>query len=312
MAINAIWSDFSTLDNERIAAFVNGRLPAVLTLILVATIAWQLARIAWMLVPASPLDDAIGAALPSGGANAARGQPSTAANAETIAGTHIFGAALAEDEAGSFVAALTEDLEETSLSLTLSGTMAGTDNRLTIAIIADNRNEENIYSIGDTIIAGATLHAVYTDQVVLNRSGNLEALSLPNDLPSGSAPVRRQTTVNRTVETRQNSRSIQDVVAQNATKLADVIRPAPHVVDGQQQGYRVFPGRNRKQFAALGLKPGDVIKDVNGVSLTDREQAMQIFQSLGNADRVSVTVERNGQPQVLSLSTSQLTLENDQ
>ncbi len=38
---------------------------------------------------------------------------------------------------------------------------------------------------------------------------------------------------------------------------------------------------------------------------------MQIFQSLDNADQVSVTVERNGQQQVIVLSTSQLDLGAD-
>jgi len=83
-------------------------------------------------------------------------------------------------------------------------------------------------------------------------------------------------------------------------------------VGGQQQGYRVYPGRNRRQFAALGLRPGDLIKDVNGASLTDPQQAMEIFQSLGTSDQVTVTVERNGQQQVLTLTTSQLTLDNEQ
>jgi general secretion pathway protein C len=83
-------------------------------------------------------------------------------------------------------------------------------------------------------------------------------------------------------------------------------------VAGQQQGYRVYPGRDRKQFAALGLRPGDLIKDIDGAALTDPQQAMEIFQNLGSADQVSVTVERNGQPEVLVLSTSQLSLDNDQ
>jgi hypothetical protein len=38
---------------------------------------------------------------------------------------------------------------------------------------------------------------------------------------------------------------------------------------------------------------------------------MQIFQSLGTAEQVSVTVERNGQPQVLVLNTNQLELDDD-
>ena len=85
-----------------------------------------------------------------------------------------------------------------------------------------------------------------------------------------------------------------------------MIRPTPYFVNGQQQGYRVYPGRDRRQFAALGLRPGDLIKDIDGQSLSDPTQAMQIFQSLGNADQVSVTVERNGQPETLVLKTSQL------
>ena len=70
----------------------------------------------------------------------------------------------------------------------------------------------------------------------------------------------------------------------------------------------MYPGRDRQQFAALGLRPGDLIKDIDGQALNDPEQAMQIFQSLDSADQVSVTVERNGQPQVIVLSTSQLDL----
>jgi general secretion pathway protein C len=73
----------------------------------------------------------------------------------------------------------------------------------------------------------------------------------------------------------------------------------------------VYPGRDRRQFAALGLRPGDLIKDIDGAALTDPQQAMQIFESLGTADQVSVTVERNGQPQTLVLSTNQLDLNND-
>jgi general secretion pathway protein C len=100
--------------------------------------------------------------------------------------------------------------------------------------------------------------------------------------------------------------SIQAVVAQNVSRLADVIRPTPYFVNGQQQGYRVYPGRNRDQFTALGLRPGDLIKDIDGQSLTDPTQAMQIFQSLGTATQVSVTVERDGTPETIVLRTEQL------
>ena len=81
---------------------------------------------------------------------------------------------------------------------------------------------------------------------------------------------------------------------------------ALYFVNGQQQGYRVYPGRDREQFTALGLRPGDLIKEIDGQSLTDPTQAMEIFQSLGTATQVSVTVERDGTPETIVLRTDQL------
>jgi general secretion pathway protein C len=180
---------------------------------------------------------------------------------------------------------------------------------MSAAIIADGRSEEKVYLIGDPVASNAKLHAVYTDRVVLNENGRLTNLRLPEEYKQvATAPVRRTTTQRRTTP----SESIQSVVSQNVARLADVIRPTPYFVNGQQQGYRVYPGRDRRQFAALGLRPGDLIKDIDGQSLTDPTQAMEIFQSLGTSSQVSVTVERNGQPEVIVLKTDQLNLGEDE
>ncbi len=306
MTTEAKWSDFSSLDGERTLAAVNQLLPRWVTLALVVAIAWQLARVIWLVMPGSSAGDQIVA--PPGQLQTPAALASNQVDVQSIATAHIFG----HSSAGPVIEAPRqshENLSETRLSLSLKGTMANTDEKSSIAIIADNREEEKIYFIGNTVTAGATLHAVYADRVVLNRSGTLEVLKLPKDFPKGTRQVRRNaTTVSRTAA---NLRSIQNVVTQNVTRLADVIRPTPYYVSGQMQGYRVYPGRDRKQFAALGLRPGDLIKDIDGAALTNPQQAMQIFQNLGNAEQVSVTVERNGQPQVLVLRTSQLNLDEN-
>ncbi len=77
--------------------------------------------------------------------------------------------------------------------------------------------------------------------------------------------------------------------------------------NGQLKGYRIYPGRNRQQFAALGLRPGDLVTEINGMTLDNPAQGMEIFRSLGDTTQVTVTLERSGQPQVLTLDTSQLT-----
>lgn len=321
MAIDAKWSDFSSLDRDRTIAAANQLLPRWVALILVIAIAWQLAKIVWLFLPGSGDNELIDAP-PSqiGAAGAVRPGAAGQADISAIVAAHIFGEADADDENPQpLVQEAPEDVGDyRGGNLALKGTVASDQSDSSVAIIADQRNEEKVYAIGDVVTPGTTLHSIYSDRVILNQSGALSALKLPKDFPQSAPSIRRNTTSTRRTATRSgnvtaaNAQSIQNVVAQNVSKLADVIRPTPYFVGGQQQGYRVYPGRDRKQFAALGLRPGDLIKDIDGAALTDPKQAMQIFQSLGEAEQVSVTVERNGQPEVLVLRTSQLQLDDSQ
>ena len=294
------------MDSAKMIAAANQLLPPWVSLLLVVVIAWKLAGIVWSFVPGPASGDPVMApASPQANVAPAAGN----ADAQSIVTAHLFGQANPEDEpVAQPVAEETDNLQDTRLTnLTLKGTVAATPSDRAVAIIADGRNEEAVYAIGDSVGSGTTLHAVYADRVVLNENGVLTNLKLPREFPE-SAPTstrRNMTSVSRAATP---ASSIQAVVAQNVSKLADVIRPTPYFVNGEQQGYRVYPGRNRNQFAKLGLRPGDLIKDIDGQALNDPSQAMQIFESLNNADQVSVTVERNGQPQVLTLSTSQLDL----
>ena len=307
MATEAKWSDFTSLDGARALAAANKLLPPWVALLLVIAIGWQLGNIIWTLMPGPATGDAV--VVPAGQAPEARPDAATA-DVQAIAGTHLFGEASPDDAPAVVPEVSDENLEDTRLSnLQLKGTIASPEPTMSAAIITDGRNEEKVYLIGDPIASGAKLHAVYTDRVVLNENGRLTNLRLPEEFKQSSAPQPRRTTQR---ETAPRTQSIQSVVSQNVARLADVIRPTPYFVNGQQQGYRVYPGRDRRQFAALGLRPGDLIKDIDGQSLTDPTQAMEIFQSLGTASQVSVTVERNGQPEVIVLKTDQLNLGEDE
>ncbi len=306
MTTEAKWSDFASMDSARMLAAANRLLPAWVSLLLVIAIAWKLAGIIWMLVPGPSAGDAVPAPANQLATQAVAGG---SANTHAIANTHIFGIASgSEDRDPQPVVEEISNLRDTRLvNLSLKGTIASDPAQMAVAIIADGANVEKTYTIGESVTAEATLHAVYTDRVVLNENGVLTNLKLPQDFPAATSNVARRNTTTTSRAT-NNTRSIQSVVAQNVSRLADVIRPTPYFVNGQQQGYRVYPGRNRAQFAALGLRPGDLIKDIDGQALSDPTQAMKIFQSLDSADQVSVTVERNGQPQIVILRTSQLDL----
>lgn len=307
MISKANWSDFSKFDGGTALSALNRLLPPWVSLLLVIAIGWQIARIVWLLVPGPAAGDSIDVPMSAAPTSV---ESATSTDVTAIANAHMFGVADVEDTPVLAIPEADENLDDTRLTnLTLKGTVASARPEFSVAIISDGNDEEKVYAIDEQIGSSAKLHAVYADRVVLNESGKLTNLKLPREFPTSQPnSIRRTATTRR--QTPKNS--IQSVVSNNLSNLADVIRPTPYFVNGQQSGYRVYPGRNRQQFAALGLRPGDLIKDIDGQSLTDPTQAMQVFQSLGTADQVTVTVERNGQPETIVLKTSQLDIGSEQ
>ena len=93
---------------------------------------------------------------------------------------------------------------------------------------------------------------------------------------------------------------------QNPESITQILRPQPVFANGQQRGYRVYPGRNRQQFAKLGLRPGDLVTAINGMPLDDPARGMEIMESMNSATEVTVTVERNGQSTQITIDNAQL------
>jgi general secretion pathway protein C len=305
MISRASWSNITSVDGDSPVAVVNRVLPPLISLALVILIAWQLARMVWMLVPGT----SAGVAVPLPELLPASAGPTNLST--EIADAHIFGVADATAEGLVAIVSEEDEPEDTKrVNLTLNGTVASEIPRYSVAIISNGGEDQKVYTMGDPIDSIASLHAIYPDRVVLNERGKLTSLKLPREFKGAPATsVRRATTTTR--QTPRNANSLQAVLTQNLTKLTDVIRPTPYRVQGEQVGFRVYPGRDRRQFTALGLRPGDIIKDIDGQPLSDARQAMQVFQSLGTAEQVTVTIERDGQSQMLTLKTSQLDLSDN-
>ena len=287
---------------EQVVAGASQVLPFWVSLILVMIIAYYVARMVWLFFPADEEMLWMPPSAPTSSA-ATRNDGTPARNYQPIVDAHLFGTASADDVE---VVEETDDAPDTRLNLKLRAAVAAVDEQVAHAIIADGTGEEKVYFIKDTVPGGAMLHRVQTDRVILNRGGTLEALRLPRDYTQGARPAPRSAS-NR--GTAQNS--IQQVLANNAASLTEVLRPQPYMPNGQLRGYRVFPGRNRQQFLRLGLRPGDLVTEINGVALNNPAQGMEVFQSLGNSTQVSVTIERGGTSQVLNLDTSQITAATD-
>lgn len=270
-------------------------LPQVLTLVLVVAIAWQLVQLTWMLLDRNA--DIIPAAAPAPPVPTASARQGP--DIQAIVNAHLFGVPQAETTIDPSTA------PQTQMNLVLSAVFASNDPTKGLAIIGESAAAANVFKVGEAVRPGTMLHAVYPDRVILDRSGQLEALALPTQNMAGvkltQAPAARPASSQFTENLRQLAES-------NPGAIAEVVRPQPVFANGVQRGYRVYPGRNRQMFARLGLQPGDLVTTINGTPLDDPQRGMEIFNTMATSDRVTVTVERNGQSQDLTLNTAQISL----
>ncbi len=269
--------------------------PGVVGAILVVALAWQLVQATWLFLGAAGNGQ-----VPGNNASQPQANASVAAvDLNALVGAHLFGIASSEPNPADVNAA-----PQTQMNLVLTGTMASADPQKGYAIVGESATTAKTYPTGATLRPGTKLHSVFTDRVILDNGGKLETLVLPRQFAGTAAPVRPP------VAAAGNGvgDELRRIAETNPSAFTSVVRPQPVFANGVQRGYRVYPGRDRKQFANLGLQPGDLVTSVNGTPLDDPSRGMEIFNSLNSAAQVSVTVERNGQTQQLSLNTAQLSV----
>jgi len=278
------------------ASLLRTRGPELLTVVFALLIGVQLASI---------LTDFFGAAdAPSAVAvtpESPRSGASRTVDVDAIINAHLFGIS-AQAEIDPSQAPVT------NMSLVLAGLLAEDDPKSGAAIIGETAANAKLVMVGNAISGNARLHAVYADRAIIERGGALEALVLPRQLSStpppfvGNAAAGSAAVVDR----------VRSALAQNPGVLGDIIRPQQVMVGGKQRGFRVYPGRNPGAFLRLGLRPGDLITEINGTPLDDPARGEEIFSTLGSAAEVRVSVMRNGRPNEMVLNLSQIANEAQQ
>ncbi|MBL8197802.1 MAG: type II secretion system protein GspC [Chromatiales bacterium] len=288
------WSDQSP---AQLAAMTLDRLPAWVSILAVLLLGYYLAKLVWLLYPVAESPPWLPPAMLQSTSPVAVGQSDYA----SIGAAHLFGELSRDVPAISSDAALTAP--DTGLSLQLRATVTADDPKFAHAIIADSSGGEKVYFAEMPLPGGAVLQKIQPDLVILSRSGQLEVLRLPRAAGGASAAPSAASSAPRFPAVQAE---VEEFVAQNTAGFLEVVRPQPFMPNGQLKGYRIYPGPNRQQFAALGLRAGDLITEINGVVLNNPAQGTEVFRSLGDATQVTVTLERDGQPQVMSLNLSQV------
>jgi general secretion pathway protein C len=287
----------SVADGARSGGLV-ANLPLIVSAVLVVLLAWQLVQLGWGLLGASTNP---ATAVPAGPATSPA--PGRAVDINTIVNAHLFGVATAPGAGETDPNAVAK----TQMPLVLVGTIAHTTPELGYAIIGESAAATKVYAVGKTITGGTKLHSVYPDRVILDRGGKLEALLLPKRFTgagmSAAAPLPGAPPDGALGD------RLRQLASQNPGAITEILRPQPVFANGQQRGYRVYPGRNRQQFNRLGLLPGDLVTAINGTPLDDPARGMEIMQTMNSATDITVTVERNGESTQISINNAQVAAE---
>jgi general secretion pathway protein C len=283
------------------------QLPLAVALILILLISLRAAELTWSLIPAPEIQ-------PQMQSKGAKSLPpakrrDTSKQLNSVAKLHLFGVAGATKS----VKKIDSKAPETRLNLTLHGVFVADEADKGEAIIGTSGKVQKYYKVGNAVMSGVTLQAVFSDRVVLLRDGSSEVLrfpkvSKPKTVTSskkgsraksrspqggfGSGPVARGTS--------KNLKKYSNVLREEPLKIFEYVRFVPVKSRDGMKGYRILPQKNRELYNQLGVRPSDLVTSVNGVALSNDKEAMSLLDKLKDAQSIQVEIVRNGRPQTLN------------
>lgn len=262
----------------------------ILTCFFVVILAWVVGRLVWSIVEPTP---AVARWQPLA-VTVNTSQPQLPVN--ELLSLNLFGR-YQENSAPILTKPVKQDAPQTQLRLTLVGVVANSTPSKALAVVTNN-GKQNTYGINEVIDnTRATLIAVYNDRVIIRNNGRDETLMLEGlkfTKPSVTAAESQRNTVQTNSNTAELAKIKQEILSEPQT-LFSYIRLSQVKKDGQIEGYRVNPGKNRILFDQVGLKANDLAVSINGNSLTNPAIMAKLWGELSSATDFTLTVERNGQ-----------------
>jgi general secretion pathway protein C len=260
----------------RVQAVLSHRaMPATATVAALLMLCWTLAHGTWrVLQPASPAVTRAG----SGDLTDLRG----------LGSLQLFGRAVPRNPAAE------ASVAPSNLNMTLTGVAARATGGCALVIVQGQ--PEAAFCSGEEVSPGVRLDTVERDRIVIVRNGVREAVFM-KDSEGGAIglgvpppPIVQSVGTDRQVVDR---RQLQQQLGRPEFLNQALIVPNP---DG---GFLVRQVQAGSLYEKLGLRPGDVIKNVNGQPLTNMDDVMRLYQQFGTAQRVLVDVQRQGRNETL-------------
>lgn len=181
---------------------------------------------------------------------------------------------------------------ETTLTLTLMGVMAGSDDSPSGAIVADSNGQTAYYRVGDTLPGNAELIQVEAHRILIRRAGKHEALSF-EDAPDDDS--QRVTQISQPTPTQTSVDRVRETFERDGLAALDKIGMTP---SDNGEGY-VYNGQHTI-LNAIGLRTGDVVLALNGQSLGNLESDIDLLEQWRDQPRIQITIKRGAGTRTLN------------
>jgi general secretion pathway protein C len=181
------------------------------------------------------------------------------------------------------------------------------------ATISLSGGTQRTYHTGDAIEGtSVTLHSVFPFCVMLGTGGSgAEKLCFPETAEPGQYPGRpggNRTAAQpfRAPQTIGTPAAAASAVTSAAAIFNQHIQVATQTEGDKVIGYRLQPRNNSSLMRQLGLEPGDVLVEVNGVRLDNLGSVNAVLQALQETQQANVIVQRNGVNQPMTIDMGQI------
>lgn len=222
-------------------------------------------------------------------------------NTARILATELFGSSDSAQDLSSL-----ENLQETTLNLTLEGTFVASDDQSHSTAYISNRDSRGTareYRVGDTVASFAEIAEIHPRFVVISRAGEHELLTFEVDRVFSEPPQRvtgnPSTSTQRSANTnpsrlRQASsvRELRPNQLQEATIDELKTLGLTEIQTGEGSMLAISDSSGTSPLARLGMQPGDVVLTVNGHSLDELRSDEKLIEQVRDSSTARLGIKR--------------------
>ncbi len=218
---------------------------------------------------------------------------------------------------------------KSDLPLKLLGTIYAGNSLLGIALVENTeKNLINSFMVGDMLVEGVVILEVGRDRVILSRNGRKEFIELaktelirsrrdkkkskkvitssdePTPLATEPPPdAFKEDGFERKGDQVEMSGSYRErLLSSDMAKVLQDAKATPNMVGGELKGFILDRIRKDSIYEKSGFQNGDIIEEINGISLNDTAQSIKLLNSLRGESEIEIRYKRGGKWAVKALN----------